>query len=427
MQIFLLIWFGQLVSLIGSGLTNFGLGIWVYQNTGSVTNFALIYFFTGLPGIIIAPIAGAIADRKDRRTLMIFSNIGAGITSLVIAFLMFAGWLKIWHIYLAITISSTCNGFQQPAYLAATTLLVPKKHYARASGMIQVGKAAEQLFSPIVAGVLVTIIQIQGVLLIDFITFIFALFTLLIFQFPQPPKTNMSSSEKSSLLSDAGFGWTYITKRTGLLLMVIFFAITNFSIGIAQVLLSPMILSFTDATTLGVVLSLGGSGWLFGSLAMTIWGGPKRRIYGILGFELLLGIGILMTGLRADISLITIAIFSVFFSVPMIIGCNNAIWQSKVPPDLQGRVFAVRGMISWSSFPIAYLIAGPLADRIFQPLLEPNGLLAKNVGLLIGVGAGRGIGLVFIVVGTLIVLATIAAYRYPRLWRVEDELPDAIH
>lgn len=427
MQIFLLIWFGQLVSLMGSGLTSFALGVWIYQHTGSVINFALIYFFTELPGIIIAPIAGAIADRKDRRTLMIFSNVGAGVSSLVIALLMFAGGLKIWHIYLAITISSTCNGFQQPAYLAATTLLVPKKHYARASGMVQVGKAAEQLFSPIVAGVLVATIQIQGVLLIDFITFIFALLTLLIFRFPQPPKTSINTSEKTSLLSDAGFGWTYIKKRPGLLIMVIFFAITNFSIGIAQVLLTPMILSFTDAKMLGVVLSLGGSGWLFGSLAISIWGGPKRRIYGILGFELLLGMGILMAGLRSNVVLITIAIFSIFFSVPMIIGCNNAIWQSKVPSNVQGRVFAVRGMISWSTFPLAYLVAGLLADRIFQPLLEPNGLLAQSLGLLIGVGAGRGIGLLFMVVGTLIVLTTIAAYRYPRLWRVEDEIPDAIH
>lgn len=427
MQIFFLIWFGQLVSLVGSGLTGFALGVWLYQDTGSVTGYSLIYFFTRLPNIIVAPLAGAIADRWDRRQLMILTNMGAGLSIFAIALLMFVGLLKIWHIYLAIAVSSICNGFQQPAYLAATTLLVPKQHFGRASGMIQMGSAAEHLFSPMLAGVLLAAIQIHGILLIDFVTFLFASFTLLIFEFPQPQKSTIDEAERRSLLYDAAYGWTYIVAQPGLLVMVIFFAITNFSIGIAQVLLAPMLLSFTNAKMLGIVLSLGGSGWLFGSVVMSVWGGPKRRIHGILGFELLLGMGILMIGLQPNPVLITAAVFVVFFSAPMIIGCNNAIWQSKVPSDVQGRVFAVRGMISWLSFPIAYLVAGPLVDRVFQPLLEINGVLAENVGLLIGVGPGRGIGLLLIVVGVLMMLATIFAYRYPLLWRVEDELPDVIH
>lgn len=410
--------------MVGSGLTGFALGIWVYQNTGVITDFALIYLSAELPGTLVAPIAGAIIDRYDRRWVMIFSNLVAGISTAVMASLLLAGKLQIWHIYLATAINSICKSFLEYAYFASTTLLVPKQHFGRASGMIQMGKAAQQLFSPILAGLLVAAIQVPGVIFIDFLSFVLALFSLLIVRFPQPEKSQDSKFAKGSLLSEAAYGWKYIAARPGLLLMVFFFNITNFSIGTAQVLLTPMLLSFTNTQTLGIVMSLGGSGWLFGSITMTIWGGMKRRIYGIFIFEFLLGLAILVMGLRPEPVLITVAAFIGFFSMPIIIGSSHAIWQSKVAPDLQGRVFAMRGMISWLSFPIAYLCAGPLADKIFEPMMLEGGLVSNSLGSIIGVGKGRGIGLLFIVMGFMIMAITVLAYKYPRLRLVEDELPD---
>lgn len=423
---FILIWLGQVISLIGSGLTGFALGVWVYQTTGSVTQFSLIYLFTELPAILVAPLAGAIADRWDRRWVMILSDLGSGLATATIVLLLWLGQLEIWHIYLAMAFSSTCQGFQLPAYYAIPTLLVDKEDFGRANGMIQLGKAAGHLFSPILAGILVEIIQVKGVILIDFATFGFAVLTLLVVQLPSYQKSSESRQDKNSLWGEISYGWNYILARPGLLMMLMFFVVTNFTIGLAQVLITPMVLSFTNAQTLGRILSLAATGWLFGGILMSTWGGPKRRVYGVFAFELILGISIFFAGVRPSPILITAAAFMFFFSVPIITGSSNAIWQVKVAPEVQGRVFAMRGAIAWSSFPLAYIIAGPLADYIFQPLLLPGGLLVDSIGKLIGVGAGRGIGLLFILIGIFIVVATIIAYQYPRIRLVEDELPDII-
>ncbi|MEM9219067.1 MAG: MFS transporter [Cyanobacteria bacterium P01_F01_bin.150] len=430
MPTFILIWFGQIISLIGSGLTGFALGLWVYQGTGSATQFSLIYLFTELPAIVVAPVAGAIADRWDRRWVMILSDTGAGLCTAVIAALLWFDHLQIWHIYLAMGINSTSKGFQTPAYYSIPTLLVPKRHFGRANGMIQLGKAAGHLFSPALAGFLLGIIQVKGVILIDFATFGIALLTLLVVRFPPiPPQAFRPESERSqarSLWSETSYGWRYILQRPGLLMMLMFFVVTNFTIGLVQVLITPMVLDFTDAQTLGQILSLGASGWLMGGILMSTWGGPKRRVHGVFAFELLMGISVLVAGLRPSPVLITAAAFTFFFSVPLIIGCSNAIWQVKVEPAVQGRVFAMRGAIAWSSFPIAYLVAGPLSDRIFKPLLVADGPLSNTWGPLLGIGQGRGIGLLFVIIGLFIVLATLTSYQYPRIRLVEDELPDAI-
>lgn len=424
LTVFNLVWLGQVASLIGSGLTGFTLGIWVYQTTGSTTQFSLIYLCTELPAILVAPLGGAIADRWDKRWLMIFSDTGSGLTTAAIAILLWLNSLQVWHIYLAMALSSTCQGFQWPAYYATPTLLVAKKDFGRANGMIQLGKAAGQLFSPMLAGILVAKIQVQGVVLIDFATFAFALLILLLVRFPPYQKQNTQEA-KVPLWQDISFAWSYLLERPGLMMMLLFFVVTNFTIGLVQVLTTPMVLGFTNAQTLGRILSLGGSGWLFGAILMSIWGGPPKKVYGIFGFELLLGLSILVAGLRPSSIIITIAAFTFFFSVPIIISCANGIRQVKVAPAIQGRVFAMWGAIAWSSFPVAYLVAGSLADRIFQPLLIEGGLLADSIGKIIGVGAGRGIGFLFILVGIFIILATITAYQYLPLRLVEEELPDA--
>jgi MFS transporter, DHA3 family, macrolide efflux protein len=423
---FLLIWFGQLISLTGSGLTGFALGVWVYLSTGSVTQFALISVSATLPAILFSPFAGALVDRWDRRIAMIVSDTGAGICTLVIALLMAGERLEIWHIYVLVGISSTFSAFQWPAYTAATTLLVPKEHFGRASGLVQLAEASAQIVAPLLAGALIGIIQVQGVLLIDFATFLFAFVTLLIVRVPKPPKTAEGAAGKGSLLREAAYGWGYIRARRGLLSLLLLFASTNFYFGIATVLFTPLVLSFTTPAVLGILMSIIGIGMLSGSLTMSAWGGPERRIKGILAFQMVQGLAMYLAGAPPQVALIAVSVFVVFFSAPIVNGCSQAIWMSKTPPDVQGRVFAVRRMIAWSSMPLSYVIAGPLADRVFEPIMAEGGLLASSVGQIIGVGAGRGVGLLFILLSTMTVLTALVGSLYPPLRNVEGDLPDAV-
>jgi DHA3 family macrolide efflux protein-like MFS transporter len=426
MRIFIIIWLGQLVSLIGSGLTSFALGLWVYQHTGSVTPFALTGLFTVLPSVTLSPLAGALVDRWDRRWVMILSDTGAGLSTLAVALLFLAGRVKVWHIYLAAGTSAAFGAFQWPAYSAATTLLVSKKNLGRANGMVQFGRAASEILAPMLAGVLILAIQVQGVILIDFATFLFAITTLLIVRFPRPEIISASQASKDSLWREAAYGWTYTAARRGLLGLLVFFAVVNFLWGMVGALIAPMILGFTSADVLGLLISVAGGGMLVGSLVMSAWGGLKRRIDGVLRFELLSGLCFLLIGLRPSVWPIAVGAFGAHLTIAIIYGSSQAIWQSKVPPDAQGRVFATQQMIARSSTPLAYLVAGPLADKLFEPLLAFDGPLAGSIGQITGVGPGRGIGLLFMVMGILKVLVTLGGYLYPRIRLVEDELPDVI-
>jgi MFS transporter, DHA3 family, macrolide efflux protein len=423
---FSIVWLGQLVSLIGSGLTAFALGIWVYQRTGSATQFGFIAFCGVLPSILFSPLAGALVDRWNHRWTMILSNTGGALIALTIALLLAAGRFEIWHIYVANALISTLSAFQGPAYTAATTLLIPKHHLGRAGGMLQMGPAIVQLAAPVLGGLLLEIIQLRGVVLLDFAACLFALATLLSVRFPRASTTPTGEPEKDSLLREVAYGWAYLTSQPGFLGLLIFFAVSNFLAGIVGVLFGPLVLSFASPSVFGTLISIAGIGMLVGSLVMSVWGGPQRRIDAVFSVMLLSGLCMLVAGLGTSILLLGIAFLLFSFGMPILNACTQVIFQKKVAPHIQGRIFALRGAITSASLPLAYLVAGPLADYVFEPLMAPDGLLAGSVGQLIGVGPGRGIGLMFMVMGALTMIVTVIAYLYPRLRLVEDELPDAI-
>jgi MFS family permease len=425
---FFLIWLGQLVSIIGSGMTSFALGVWVYARSGSATEFALISLFAVLPFILISPIAGVLVDRWDRRNAMILSDTIGAFTTLAIGLLYSTGNLTLWWIYLLTCISSMANAFHIPAYTAAITLLVPKEQFGRANGLVQLAHGAGQLISPILAGVLVNWVDLTGVIAIDLLTFTVAVLTLLSVRIPTPEVSAIGLAARGSLLKESRYGWTYIKERPGLLGLLIFLAVSNFLVGTVIVLSTPLVLSFPSASpaVLGTVLSVAGAGMLVGSMVMSAWGGPKRRINGVLGSITLAALCIIVAGLQPSALLLAVTAFFFLFSTPFTAASSQAIWQSKVAPDVQGRVFAIRGMIAMSATPIAYLSAGPLADYLFQPLLkDAHAPLAGSIGQIIGYGPGRGIGLLYIVYGLLTLLAVVIGYMQPRLRLVEDELPDA--
>jgi hypothetical protein len=291
--------------------------------------------------------------------------------------------------------------------------------------MVQIGEAVSQLLAPAIAGALVVTIGLQGVLLIDFATFLFAVATLLFVSVPRPP-ASAEGRVRSSLLREATFGWRYIRARNGLLGLLMVFAVTNLLSGFIGPLLTPMVLEMTTADRLGYLSSAVGVGMLLGTLIMSVWGGPKRHIHGVLGFLAVSSIFVSLLGLTPYLVVMGISGFCAMVFMPIINGSSQAIWQSKVAFDIQGRVFAIRRMIAWSMMPVAYLLAGPLADRIFKPLLAEGGPLADTViGQVIGVGPSRGIGLFFVILGVLGIITPLLAYLNPHVRNVEDELPDA--
>ncbi|RUT06002.1 MFS transporter [Dulcicalothrix desertica PCC 7102] len=429
MRVFILIWFGQLVSLIGSCLTGFVLDIWVYQRTGSITQFTLVTVSSVLPMIFISPLAGVLVDRWNHRWTMIISDSGTALATIAIALLIVTNHLEIWHIYLANAISSTFGSLQWPAYNAATILLVPKQYLSRANGMMQLAGSASQLISPILGGVLLEIIQIEGIILLDFATFFVSLITLLFVRFPEihiVKNNDKKQVGKNLLLQDFTSGWTYITNRQGLLALLIFMVTNNFFFSIFSVLLTPFVLSLTSTHVLGIIVSIGGIGSLVSGLLISTWGSSQKLMYSLFGFQLLAGLSILFMGLYTQIPLITLSIFLFSFGLPIIYGCNQVIWQRKVPPDLQGRAFALRSMFFSVFRLLAYLISGLLVEKIFQPLMISNNLIAASIGKIIGTGSQAGMSLVFVVLGFCTILMTIAAYQYRPLRLLEDELPDLL-
>lgn len=426
MRTFFIVWFGQLISTLGSGLSAFALGVWIYQESGSTTLYAMGMLAYALPAVLLSPFTGALVDRWERRRVMMLSDTGAGLTTLVIALLFLSGRLHVWHIYLASVLSAFFTGLQWPAYSAATTLLVPKEHLGRAAGMVQIGEAISQLAAPAIAGAMLVNVGLPGVLLTDFATFAFAVGTLFFVRFPRPQPQTAEVGKKPSLLKDAAFGWNYILARPGLLGLLLTIALFNLFYGLTEPLLAPMILEITTADYLGVLTSIAGLGMLMGTLVMSAWGGPKRRIHGILGYMAASGVFIALMGLRPWLPLIAFSLFFFTLLMPIILGSSQALWQTKVAVEVQGRVFSVRRMIAWCTTPLAYLIAGPLAEEVFTPLLLPGGLLADSVGAILGVGRGRGFALIFVLVGVLLMLVSLSGYAVPRIRLVEMELPDAL-
>ena len=426
MNKFLVIGLGQVISMLGSGLTAFALGVWIFQKTGQATPFALTILFANLPRILLLPLAGSLADRWNRRLVMILSDVGNALVTLGVFFSLTFSNLEVWHVYLIATLGSIFSAFQEPAYTASMTMLVPKKDLARANGMVQMGQALEMVITPLIAGLLFVSIGITGILTIDFVTFLFAVGALLIVKIPQPELSD-EHKQSSSVVSDARFGWEYLKARPGLFGLLWYYAMMNFLLNWSGVLTGPMLLSQTSPRTLGIVQMVVGIGMLAGGILSSVWRGPKRRIPSVIGFIALALVGMIIAGLRPNPFIVGIGFFWLMLFIPLASASSQAVFQSKVAPDVQGRVFSIRAMISRSVMPIAYLTAGPLADRVFGPLMDTGGAWANTfLGTLLAVGPGRGIGLMFVLSAVIAIGISALAYANPRIRNLEDELPDAL-
>lgn len=427
MVAFTIVWIGQAISLLGTAMTAFALTIWAYQLTGSATALALVNFFYVTPLLIISPVAGALVDRSNRKLMMMVSDLASGLATLGILILYATDNLQIWHLYIGSVISGTFQTFQWPAYSAAITVIVPKQHYARAHAMTDLAGNTSGIFAPLLAGALLTFIGLTGILIIDVVSFVVAIGALLVVHIPQPKTSEEGRQSQGSLWKESAYGFRYIFQRPSLLGLQLVFLVGNFFTGLAHTLQAPMILARTGNNSLifGSVETAGAIGGVVGGVAMSAWGGPKKRVHGVLSGWMISGLlGILLLGLGRSLPLWAIGMFVGAFVVPLINSSNQAIWQSKVAPDLQGRVFAIRRLIAWFVSPIAALLAGPMADFVFEPAMRTGGLLTGVFDWLVGVGPGAGMALIIIFAGIAAAFVGLGGYAVRIVREAEALLPD---
>ena len=424
LRAFVVVWVGQAASIVGSALTSFALGVWLFQRSGAVTDLAANALCATLPMAVLSPLAGALVDRHDRRFLMIVSDCAAACVTLAIAALALLGRLSPWHVYASTALIATANAVQVPAYTATVSLLVPKEQLGRTSGMTSLAQAAASILAPALGGALLVTVGLAGVIAIDLVTFLVAAVTLFVVRIPRPARATRLE-RYPSYWRDVLAGWRYVAVRPGLLAIAVYFGVLNLAEGMGNVLRAPLVLSFAPPMALGGVMSAAGAGGLVGSVLMSAWGGPRRRIDGVLAFTALAGLSMVVAALRPSVTLLGVAYAGRYVCGPIFSGCGTAILQAKVAPEMQGRAFALGSAVRGATLTLVYLAAGPLADGVFEPLMAAGGPLAGSLGALIGAGPGRGIALLMGLLGLVTMGVALAGRLSRRLYHIEEDLPDA--
>ena len=424
---FSLVWLGQFVSLIGSQMTRFGLTIWAWQVTGRATALALVGLFSLVPMLIFSPIAGAVVDRWSRKKLMILGDLVAGVSTIFLLILFLIGEMELWHIYLVAVVSGTGEAFQRPAYMAAISTMIPKKHYGRAQGMIGMVASATTIVAPMAAGALLGFIGINGIMFIDVGTFLFAISMLFLVRIPQPAESSEGKKARGSMWRESAFGFHFLLDRKPLLIMLMSFATLNLVLTFTFSIMAPMILARTgtNEVMLATVMTFFGIGGVAGGAVMSIFGTPMKRVRGlylsILGSMLL---GPTLLGIGSSLPLWAAGAFFVVFFAQFASGTSGVIWQTKVPHDVQGRVFAYRGMIASIASPIGMILAGTLADYVFEPMMQVGNWGANAFGQLVGTGPGAGMGLMMVLAGGVGVILGLSGFIIPSIRNLETLIPD---
>jgi len=424
---FTIVWIGQIVSVFASSMSQFALTIFMFNETGSALAMGTMQVFFITPFLLISPLAGVWVDRHNRKMMMMVSDIGAGVATLGILGLQAMGILEYWHLYGASIIYGLAMAFQWPAYSAAIATMVPKEQLVRANGMMSLIEAGPQVIAPILAGALLPVIQLTGILLLDVITFLFAVGALMLVHIPQPVRTEEGvKSQSGGIWKEAAYGFKYIFARPSLLGLQIVFFFGNLFSGIGFTVLAPMILTRSggDSLAFGTVQSAGAIAAVVGGVAMSAWGGFKRRVNGVMLGWLISGIGMAILGFSGGLTVWIIGGVITDGVVPLVNGSNQAIWQSKVAPDIQGRVFSARRLIAWLTNPISPLIGGALADFVLEPAAIAGTGLPHALSWLVGSGPGSGMRVLIVLCGFCATLVGVAGYFVSYIRNAESILPD---
>jgi len=423
---FILVWIGQIISILGSSMTGFGLTIWMYQQTQSATALGLMQVAFITPFLVLSPLAGVMVDRYNRKLMMMVSDLAAGLSTTILLILFATGHMQFWYLYIAQVLNGIGNTFQWPAYSAAISTMVSKEQYGRANGLMSLLDGGPGVLAPLLAGALLPFIKIQGIMLIDVATFLVAIAALLFVFIPQPVKTEEGQKEQGKIWKEAAYGFKYIFARPSLLGLQVIFLFGNLFAGIGWAIFAPMVLARTNSNSLifGSVQTAGALGGIAGGLIMSAWGGFKRKVHGVLAGHMLAGffgavIGI-ATGLPLWIPLMVVE----SALIPLINTSNQTIWQSKVAPDLQGRVFSARRLIAWITNPISPIIGGTLSDFVLEPAMKTQTHLSSLFGPIFGRGPGAGMGLLFCLCGLAVASVGLVGYFIHPIRQAESILPD---
>ena len=438
--IFLTIWFGQLVSRLGTAITRFALIIWAYEQTDSATAVALLGFCAFVPMIAASPFAGVWVDRLDRRKIMMLADISAGMTTVALLLLLATGQLQMWHLYLLEALSGLFEAFQGPAYTALTSQLLPKEQYTRASGLRSIADDGGHLIAPFLAGFLLVRTSIIGVMLVDLLTLVVAIFTLVLVKnklAAVQDRGKVGSGEAAQhenkehgrqFRQELQVGFRYIRRRPGLLGLMVIYTGLNFIDALAWLSLLPVMIlarSGGDEMALASVQGAFGLAGIAGGLLVAVWGGPRRKIHGtLLGPALSFILGGIIIAVGQNTSMWMLGAWLAMIFVPILSGSEKAIWQAKVEPAMQGRVLSVLNMVRQSMIPLGMLLGGLLSDSWFEPAMMPGGSLVSSFGPLVGTGAGAGMALLFLVTAFIGCVVSLSGYLIPAVRRVEDDLPD---
>lgn len=416
---FILIWIGELISCIGSGMTAFALGVYVFKLTHMASSVALVTLCAFLPSILLSPIGGVFADRFDRRLMMIIGDLVSAFGLIFILLMMWKGQAELWHICLGVTFSSVFVALLEPSYKATVTDLLTEEQFGKASGLVQLANASKYLLSPVIAGVLLAVADVKTVLLVDICTFfVTVLLILIVKRHLSKAKVNR---EKHHLIKELREGWDAITIRKGVLALIILISMVTFYIGFLQTLLTPMILAFSNSKVLGTVQSVSAIGMLVSSFVIGVFDIKKDMRKVMVLWLAFAGVFVSLMGMTVNIYIITVFGFLFFFALPYVNTTTEVLIRKNIDNEKQGRAWGLIGVISQLGYVMAYCVSGILADYIFNPMLVEGGILASSLGRIIGVGQGRGIGLLFVVSGVMVIITAVVISRIASIKELEDE------
>ena len=416
MKNFLLLWLGETVSTIGSGMTAFAVGIYVYQQTGRALWVSLVALFAFLPTILLSPFAAVLSDRFDRRLLMMLGDLFSisGVAIVLIAILTKS--TSMLPLLLGVTISAIMISPVESAYKASVSDLLTEDEYTRASGLVQIASASRFLISPLLAGILIGLIGIEGILIFDISTFLVTVVTISLVRreirktnFPNAGATSMSDRKipegaftpktVRAFFSDFRDGFRVISRDRTVRKLIILMTWMCFFIGFIQVLMTPMVLSFSSEKELGIIESLSAIGMLAASIVIGIIKLDKRFMLFLRGGLVCAGLAMALISVRENTVWIVVFGFMFFFSLPWINTVAEVIIRKQIPNAFQARAWGLIGLLTQLGYIGAYLLAGPCSDYVFEPCMQDNGVLASTFGQVLGTGSGRGIALMLIASG----------------------------
>lgn len=428
---FALLWLSETALDLGSALIGFALGVWIFQETGSAEQFSRAMLAQAAPAILMAPVAGTLADRFDRRLLIACCDLVSVIAIACLGWLLLGDRLAVVHLYVFSVVGALVNAVRTPAYRAAVSMIVPSERLTQASGLVGVTQSALQIGSPLVAGYLMAAAGFDAVIAVDVLVVCGgALAAFAGLSRARHALRGVDDTRRLSLLAGArasAVATVRFFRGTPLMTVLAAYGLLQESLLVlVTALMTPLVLSTHTSEALGLVLSCGAVGGLVGAALLLFMPLQRQLMVAVLAADVVLSVFVLLAGAtRSTVWWCTCA-FVALLCASASSACARALWMRKTPQSARGSIFAWTGSLGLLATCGVLLVGGPLAERVLEPALAPGGAWAEGVGAWVGVGKGRGIGLLFIVCGAASGMVSLAALASPRLRRLDRSVADEL-